>query len=196
MSPIFAGERPGRVSQPAVTVEAAYGALILAAEGTQADRAGLSDTPKRAARAWAEMMAGYGSELDLRTFDAEGCDQIVAIKDVPFFSTCEHHGLSFFGTVDFAYIPNSLILGLSKFARLAEHFGRRLQVQERLTHQMANALEDALAPQGAMVVVRAQHLCMMVRGVQKLGAQTITSAVTGAFLDNPQTRAEGMELLR
>ena len=191
----------GRLPQPAGYAEEAFQRLVILAERGHAAREGLLETPQRAARAWAELTCGYASELDLKTFDSEGCDEIVAVKDIPFHSLCEHHCLPFFGTVDFAYLPGRRILGLSKFARLADHYSRRLQVQERLTKQMADTLEDALTdgdqrPGGVLVRVRAQHLCMSMRGVQKLGAQTVTCVTRGRFRENAATRAEALELLR
>jgi GTP cyclohydrolase IA len=156
-------------------------------------RPGVRETPARAARAWAELTRGYNEKLDLKLFEAEG-DQMIVEAGVPFYSLCEHHLLPFFGNVDFAYIPHEHIIGLSKFARLTDVFSRRLQVQERLTYQLAEALEHALKPQGVMVIVRGQHLCKEMRGVQKQGSRTVTSVVMGAF-ENSETRAEAMRLM-
>jgi GTP cyclohydrolase I len=121
---------------------------------------------------------------------------MVVVKDIEFYSMCEHHMLPFFGRAAVGYIPNGKIVGLSKVARVVDVFARRLQVQERLTNQVADALTEALHPQGLGVVLEASHLCMMMRGVQKQGSQTVTSAVRGLFKTSPRTRAEFMELIR
>jgi GTP cyclohydrolase I len=187
--------RNGRVGQPACLLEDAFTSLILAAEGADANREGLAETPERAARAWRELTAGYRAELDLKTFSAEGYDEIVVVRDLPFYSMCEHHCLPFWGKADFAYLPDERILGLSKFARLLEHYSRRLQVQERMTTQIAEHLVEALRPQGVGVVVRAEHLCMAMRGVQRPGHTTVTSVMRGAFRDQPETRSEALALM-
>lgn len=187
--------RDSSLPEPAAYLREAFERLIVAAEGESADREGLAETPMRAAQAWRELTAGYRGKLDLKTFDAEGFDQIVTMRGLPFYSLCEHHLLPFHGTADFAYIPGRRILGLSKFARLLEHFSRRLQVQERLTWQMADALVEALSPKGVMVVVRAEHFCMSMRGVQKPGHSTLTSVVRGLMKDDQKARDEALSLM-
>jgi GTP cyclohydrolase I len=184
----------GRLPQPVGYLEEAFRRLIIAGHGG-IDDGTLTDTPSRAAAAWRELMRGYGPAPDLRTFDAEGFDEIIAVGGLAFYSTCEHHLLPFAGTADFAYLPGPCILGLSKFARLLDHHSRRLQVQERLTQQLADALDDALDPRGVMVVLRAEHFCMACRGVEAAGHVTTTSVVRGRFKENPTTKAEAMELL-
>lgn len=188
-------ERTGSPALPGGAAEAAYRQLIAAAEPGTAERDGLLETPYRAARAWRELTSGYNATPDLRTFPADGYDEIVAATRLPFFSLCEHHLLPFFGVAHIAYLPGERILGLSKFARLLEMYARRLQVQERLTQQLADHLWKALEPQGVAVVIEAEHLCMAMRGVQKLGANTRTSVMRGAFRDKPEARAEALNLL-
>jgi GTP cyclohydrolase I len=129
-------------------------------------------------------------------FYEDTCDEMVIIKDIEFYSMCEHHMLPFFGRAAVGYVPNGKIIGLSKVARVVDVFARRLQVQERLTNQVADALVKALSPQGLGVVMEASHLCMMMRGVQKQNSQTVTSAVRGTFRSSPRTRAEFMELIK
>ena len=171
-----------------------YEGLIRAA-GEDPSRDGLLDTPARAARAWRELTAGYTTEPELTVFPADGFDQVVGLRDISFFSLCEHHLLPFYGHAHIAYLPGEEILGLSKFARVVETYARRLQVQERLTQQVASRLSEVLAPRGLLVVVEAEHLCMAMRGVQKIGSRTRTSFAGGAFRDNAESRAEAMALL-
>jgi len=175
----------------------AYMKLLTAAEPGEL-REGLVDTPARAAQSWRELTCGYGDPDpdDLRTFDATHFDQIVVEKDLPFFSLCEHHALPFWGTTDIAVLPNMDVLGLSKYARIVQHYSRRLQMQERMTEDIADCIEAATHPVGTLVIVRAGHLCMQMRGVQKLGATTITSVARGRFRLEPGAKAEAMELLR
>lgn len=153
------------------------------------------ETARRAASAWAELTAGYRADPDLRTFAADGYDEIVAVSDIPFYSLCEHHLLPFHGYAHVAYIPAERILGLSKFARLVNVYARRLQLQERLTAQIAGALDDALAPRGVAVVLQAEHLCMAMRGVQTPGTKTTTSVMLGRFRESDATRHEVLGLL-
>jgi GTP cyclohydrolase I len=153
-------------------------------------------TPARAARAWSELTAGYAAEPDLTSFDAEGYDEIVAVAGIPFYSLCEHHLLPFHGTAHIAYLPDGRILGLSKFARLVDVYARRLQVQERLTSQIADRLDAELAPQGVAVVLEAEHLCMTMRGVRAAGSVTRTSVMRGVFRSKPEARAEAFDLFR
>jgi GTP cyclohydrolase I len=155
----------------------------------------LDDTPARAARAWDELTAGYYAEPELTTFPAEGYDEVVAVSSIPFYSLCEHHLLPFHGTAAIAYLPGERILGLSKFARLVDLYARRLQLQERLTAQIADHLVDLLDPRGVVVLLRGEHLCMTMRGVQKPGAYTTTSVVRGRFRESAPARAEALGLL-
>ncbi|GEM_PF-18491 len=171
---------------------------ILEAIGEDPDREGLQDTPKRVAKAYAEFFAGLHQSADQvlsTTFDIAH-DELVLVKDIPFYSTCEHHLVPFHGTAHIGYIPaaEGRVTGLSKLARLVELFARRPQVQERLTTQIVEALEEHLHPRGAIVVIQAEHMCMSMRGVRKPGAKTVTSAVRGQ-LRNPSTRSEAMSLI-
>lgn len=165
--------------------------------GEDPDRDGLLDTPMRVAKAWQELTQGYNINPGnlLKTFENDGTRDLVVVRDIPFYSLCEHHMLPFTGTAHVAYIPGDRIVGLSKFARLVDAFARRLQVQERLTNQIATTIDDVLKPSGVMVVIEAEHFCMAMRGVQKQGSKTITSAVRGVFNDKPEARAEALELL-
>jgi GTP cyclohydrolase I len=175
-------------------------AEILAAIGEDPGRDGLADTPARVARMYAEIFAGLreqpGRHLSV-TFEAHH-DEMVMVKDIDLFSVCEHHLVPWFGQAHVAYIPGleGRITGLSKLARLVEGFARRPQVQERLTTQVADAIELALQPRGVLVVVEAQHLCMSMRGVRKPGARTVTSAVRGVFRDSVATRSEAMGFIQ
>lgn len=166
--------------------------------GEDPTREGLRDTPGRVARAWKSWTCGYGQDPKalLRTFE-EGSkyDEMVVVKDIPFYSHCEHHLAPFFGTASIAYVPNGRIVGLSKLPRLLEVYARRLQVQERLTQQVADALMDTLQPRGAAVRVVARHLCMESRGVCKAGSETVTNALRGVFFDDAKTRGEFLQLV-
>jgi GTP cyclohydrolase I len=153
------------------------------------------ETARRAAQAWGELTSGYGYEPELTTFPAHGYDEIVAVGSIPFYSLCEHHLLPFFGRAHIAYLPADRILGLSKFARVVDRYARRLQLQERITSQVADHLERALAPRGVAVVLQAEHLCMAMRGVQALGTQTTTSVMRGRFRESDAARAEVLGLL-
>lgn len=161
------------------------------------------ETPTRVAKMWNELLSGYDkdpAEILSKTFDVDaGGDVngngIVIVKDIPLFSQCEHHLVPFYGKVDIAYIPRTKVVGLSKFARLVECFGRRLQVQERLTKQIMDAIVENLDPIGVMVVIKAEHMCMTMRGIQKPGTQTITSRVYGVFFDKPEARQEALNLI-
>src|SRR4051812_6423839 len=172
---------------------------ILEAIGEDPEREGLRGTPGRVARAYVESFGGLhrdASEIVNVVFD-EQHDEMVLVKDIEVASTCEHHLVPFHGVAHVGYIPNETgqITGLSKLARLVDVFARRPQVQERLTTQIADALEAALQPSGVIVVVECEHLCMSYRGVRKPGSKTITSAVRGSFRDNASTRAEAMSLI-
>ncbi len=172
---------------------------ILFAIGEDPDRDGLRDTPARVARAYAEQFAGLGlnaSDVLTTVFDAD-YDEMVIVRDIELYSTCEHHLVPFIGVAHVGYVPNEKgqITGLSKLARLVDVFARRPQVQERMTSQIADALMDTLDPRGVIVIIEAEHLCMSMRGVRKPGAKTVTSAVRGCFLSSESTRAEAMSLL-
>lgn len=165
--------------------------------GDDPDRQGLKQTPERVAKSMAFLTSGYGMEPEDVINGAlfEDCHRnMVMVKDIEMYSLCEHHLLPFFGKVHIAYIPNGKIIGLSKAARLVEVFARRLQVQERLTEQVVQALWELVEPEGAGVVVEAYHLCMMMRGVQKQNSKTITSAMRGSFLADQKTRDEFLRL--
>lgn len=168
--------------------------------GEDPERGGLRETPRRVAKAWAHWCSGYGKNPAdiLKVFEdgAEKCDEMVIVKDIPIYSKCEHHLADIFGTATIAYIPNGKIVGLSKLARLADMFARRLQVQERLTNQIADALEEHLQPKGVGVIIRARHMCMESRGICQQGHYTITSALRGVLKDKPEARAEFMELAK
>ena len=179
------------------SAEAAVRQLLLAI-GENPDRDGLRDTPARVARAYAEMFSGLRQtpeEVLTTTFDA-GHDEMVIVKDIELYSTCEHHLVPFHGVAHIGYIPNAngRITGLSKLARLVDVFAKRPQVQERLTTQVADSLVRILEPRGAIVVMECEHLCMSMRGIRKPGAKTVTSAVRGQLHD-PATRAEAMSLI-
>ena len=173
---------------------------ILKLLGEDPTREGLLKTPIRVEKAFKHFTKGYTQDaaeiLKSAVFDASDYDEMVIVKDIDVFSMCEHHLLPFFGKCHIAYIPkNGNILGVSKLARLAEAFARRLQLQEQLTSQIANTLYEELKPLGVMVVIEAEHTCMTLRGVKKSGAQTVTSAVLGGFRKDPRTRAEAMSLI-
>ncbi len=166
--------------------------------GEDPTRGGLEETPKRVLKAWNDWCSGY--EIDpasvLKVFEdgAEDCDEMVVVKDIPFYSHCEHHMAPFFGTATIAYIPNGKIVGLSKLSRLLDVFAKRLQVQERLTTQIADAIMEHLDALGCGVVIKARHMCMESRGVSKQGHHTITSALRGVLKTQPETRAEFLSL--
>lgn len=172
---------------------------MLLAMGENPDREGLLDTPDRVIRSWSELYAGYHqdpADILKTTFgDVNGYDEMILLKDIPFHSTCEHHMLPFEGTAHVAYLPKDRVVGLSKLARLVDCFARRLQIQERMTREIANALMAHLQPLGCGVVIEASHGCMVCRGVKKEGARMVTSALDGDFR-NPATRAEFMALIK
>jgi GTP cyclohydrolase I len=171
---------------------------IIEALGEDPDREGLVDTPERVAAFYAEVFDGLhrdpGDVVDA-FFGEEHYQEIVMVREIPFYSMCEHHFVPFHGQAHVAYIPKGQVTGLSKLARLVEGFARRPQMQERLTAQVADALTERLQPLGVLVVVEAEHLCMSMRGVKKPGATTVTSAVRGIMESQPATRAEAMSLL-
>lgn len=173
---------------------------ILLAVGEDPTRDGLRETPARVARSLREQFGGLAmtpAEVLTTVFDADH-EEMVLVRDIELYSTCEHHLVPFFGVAHVGYIPNEKgqITGLSKLARLVDLFARRPQVQERMTSQIADALMENLEPRGVIVIIEAEHLCMSMRGVRKPGAKTVTSAVRGSFLSSESTRAEAMSLLR
>ncbi len=174
-------------------------AKILKELGEDVQREGLERTPERVAKALQFLTSGYQQDVKDVLNDAlfvEDYDEMVVVKDIDVMSLCEHHLLPFVGKCHVAYLPGKKIVGLSKIPRLVEMFSRRLQVQERLTTQIAQTLQEALRPRGVAVVIEAIHLCMVMRGVEKQNSKAVTSAMLGAFRDRPETRAEFMELIK
>ena len=171
---------------------------ILEGIGEDVQREGLRDTPQRVARMYGEVFGGLTvnpADVVSTVFDDENHEEMVMVKDIPFYSMCEHHLIPFHGKAHVAYLPKGRLTGLSKMARLVEAFAKRPQLQERLTTQIADTLMESLAPHGVMVVVEAEHLCMSMRGVKKPGSITVTSAVRGAFCDRDATRSEAFSLI-
>lgn len=199
VDPIGAGAQGPRPAYDHDRAEAAIRELLIAV-GEDPDREGLRDTPARVARAYAETFAGLHcdpADVLARTFNEEH-RELVLVRDIPIYSTCEHHLVPFHGVAHIGYIPGAsgTVTGLSKLARLVDLYAKRPQVQERLTSQVADALVDRLAPNGVIVVIECEHLCMAMRGIRKPGAVTTTSAVRGSFRSNASTRAEAMRLIR
>ena len=185
------------IDQP--RIEAAVREILIAI-GEDPERDGLQKTPARVARFYAEVCAGLHEDPAVHlqtTFEADH-DEMVMVRDIPLHSLCEHHLAPFLGMAHVAYIPNDdgRVIGLSKFARLIDGYARRPQVQERLTSQVADALDSTLSPKGVMVVIEAEHLCMSMRGVRKAGSTTVTSAVRGLFRSNVATREEAMRFIQ
>ncbi|MEZ2219511.1 GTP cyclohydrolase I FolE [Rhizobium sp. RCC_161_2] len=174
--------------------------VLLRWAGDDPQREGLLDTPERVAKAYRELFAGYDmSPEDVlgRTFEeVSGYDDMVLVRDIPFFSHCEHHMVPIIGKAHVAYLPNGRVLGLSKIARTVEIFGRRLQTQEAMTAQIANAIDDSLRPRGVAVMIEAEHMCMAMRGVQKQGSSTLTTTFTGAFKADPAEQVRFMTMVR
>lgn len=173
--------------------------MILEAIGENADRPDLKKTPERVAEMYAEIFSGISKDpaRELEVLLTEKHDEMVLLKDIPLYSICEHHLLPFIGKAHIAYIPkNNKVTGLSKIVRVVEILSKRLQVQERLTTEIAEILMKKLKPMGVMVIIEAEHLCMSMRGVKKSGVLTVTSAVRGVFKENPKTRAETLALIK
>jgi GTP cyclohydrolase I len=172
---------------------------VIAIVGEDPNREGLRKTPERFEKALKFLTSGYHQNVDSllngATFSVH-YDEMVVVKDIEFFSLCEHHLLPFFGKAHVAYLPSKRVLGLSKIARLVNMFGRRLQIQERMTYQIAQAIEDKISPEGVGVIIEARHLCMQMRGVEKQHGQAVTSAMLGSFRHNKQTRDEFLSLVR
>jgi GTP cyclohydrolase I len=172
---------------------------ILKALGEDPQRDGLEDTPQRVARAYAELTAGYSEDIDKlinqALFDVE-YNEMVLVKDINFYSLCEHHMLPFFGTAHVAYVPDKKVVGLSKIPRIVQVFSRRLQVQERLNRQIAETLLEKLQPLGVGVVLEARHMCMEMRGIKSCDSPTVTSTMLGSFQQDQRTRGEFLRLIR
>jgi GTP cyclohydrolase I len=168
--------------------------------GDNPDREGLKDTPRRVVKSYAELYGGYQhdpEEVLGRTFEeVAGYDDIVLVRDIPFFSHCEHHMVPIIGKAHVAYLPDGRVLGLSKIARTIDIFARRLQTQETMTAQIANAIDEILQPKGVAVLIEADHMCMAMRGVQKIGSSTMTTTFTGTFKHDPREQARFMSMLR
>jgi GTP cyclohydrolase I len=174
--------------------------LLLRWAGDDPTREGLLDTPKRVATAYRELFGGYDQspeEVLGRTFEeVGGYDDMVLVKDIPFYSHCEHHMVPIIGKAHVAYLPKGRVLGLSKIARLVEVFGRRLQTQESMTAQIAHSIQDVLQPRGVAVMIEAEHLCMAMRGIQKQGSTTLTTTFTGEFQSNAAEQARYLTMIR
>ena len=171
---------------------------ILEEIGEDPEREGLLKTPERVSKAYMDLTAGYRMKLDdivNKAMFHEAYDEMVLVKNIDVFSLCEHHMLPFFGIAHVAYIPNGKIIGVSKISRIVEMFARRLQVQERMTDQIANTLYDVLQPEGVGVIVNAQHLCMVMRGIKKINSVMTTSSMLGSFKDDQRTRSEFLSLV-
>jgi len=171
---------------------------LLTEIGEDPQREGLARTPHRVAKAWKFIAKGYDQKLDDVLNDAifeDECSEMVVVRDIEFFSMCEHHMLPFFGKAHVAYIPRGRVIGLSKIPRILEMYSRRLQIQERITHQLAEALNDLLDPAGVAVVLEGRHLCMQMRGVEKQNSFATTSAMLGEFHDEAETRAEFLSII-
>lgn len=198
------GEPPAQRAEEAAHVELAKATMpqiyseLLRRIGEDPARDGLLRTPERMEKAMAFLTRGYGQTVEDvlhgALFDVD-YDEMVIVKDIEFYSMCEHHLLPFFGTAHVAYLPDKKVVGLSKVARIVDLFARRLQVQERMTQQIAEAIQDAVHPQGVGVVLEGQHLCMMMRGVEKQGSHTVTSSMLGVFKTQQQTRGEFLSLI-
>jgi GTP cyclohydrolase I len=190
------------IHQPATLTSATYEELVremIVRLGEDPDREGLSRTPTRVEKAMQFLVKGYKDDPEALLREAlftVNYDEMVIVKDIEMFSLCEHHLLPFFGKVHVAYIPNGKVIGLSKIPRLIEAFSRRLQIQERLTTQIAEAIQSTIEPQGVGVVIEARHLCMMMRGVEKQHSSAVTSSMLGCFRSEEETRTEFLSLIR
>lgn len=174
--------------------------VLLRWAGDDPQREGLLDTPKRVAKAYRELFSGYdlaAEDVLGRTFEeVAGYDDMVLVKDIPFFSHCEHHMVPIIGKAHVAYLPNGRVLGLSKIARVVEIFGRRLQTQETMTAQIARSIDESLSPRGVAVMIEAEHMCMAMRGIQKQGSTTLTTTFTGDFKTEPTEQVRFMTMIR
>ena len=195
----LASEAPKTSEGPSISEAEGAIRTLIAFAGDQPDREGLLETPRRVARAYGELFSGYATDphtLLKRTFsETEGYDEMVVLRDIPFASHCEHHMAPFIGTAHVAYLPRQRVVGISKLARVVDAYARRLQIQEKLTVQIADAIDTVLRPLGVAVVLRAQHQCMTMRGVNKPGVCMLTSRMLGAFRDNPGTRREFLSMI-
>jgi len=171
---------------------------ILYEIGEDPDREGLKDTPKRVVKSWQELYSGYSQDPEelFTVFESEGYDQIILLKDIELYSTCEHHMLPFYGKAHVAYIPNDKVIGISKLARIADLYARRLQIQERIGEQVTECLMQHLQPGGAACIIEARHMCMCARGVGKQNSVMTTSSLKGAFFDSQEARSELMQLIK
>ena len=190
-------DQSGRPSQKEAEVAVR---VLLRWAGDDPEREGLLDTPARVAKAYRELFSGYdlaAEDVLGRTFEeVAGYDDIVLVKDIPFFSHCEHHMVPIIGKAHVAYLPNGKVLGLSKIARVVEIYGRRLQTQETMTAQIARSIDETLNPRGVAVMIEAEHMCMAMRGVQKQGSTTLTTTFTGAFKTEPTEQVRFMTMIR
>ncbi len=192
-------ETSATLSQPSQEQAEEAVRILLQWAGDDPDRAGLRDTPARVARAYREFFVGYGTDpvaILARTFEeTDGYDEIVLLRDIRLESTCEHHMAPIIGRGHVAYLPHRRVVGISKLARVVDAYAKRLQIQEKLTAQIANTIQDVLEPRGVAVVVEAAHQCMTTRGVHKPGVTMVTSRMLGAFRDNPATRRELLSMI-
>ncbi|MGB2579134.1 GTP cyclohydrolase I [Elusimicrobium simillimum] len=188
-----------QVRKPAITEAKAHQNWreLLAYIGEDPNREGLLETPKRIVKSWDKLFGGYKQKPEsvLKTFVEGSCDEMVVLKDIEFYSTCEHHFQPFFGTISIGYLPNKRVLGVSKLARLVEIYSRRLQIQEKLSAEIADSLMKHLNPLGVMVVCKARHMCVCSRGVEKHNAVMITSAIRGVF-KKPEVRSEFLDFIQ
>jgi len=203
VKPLVATARDGdkqRIEKPTRDEAEAAVRVLLRWAGDDPDREGLRETPRRVVKAYEEFFGGYTQDpkevLERIFAEVEGYDDLVMVRDIPFFSHCEHHMVPFVGRAHIAYYPTGGVVGLSKLARLVDVFARRLQTQEAMTALIANTIEQELTPRGVAVLVEAEHMCMSMRGVKKSGSQTVTVQFSGAFRDNPAEQAHFYTLLR
>lgn len=193
-------KEPTNISKPTREEAEAAVKILLAWAGEDVEREGLLDTPKRVAKAYGEFFKGYDQDpadvLKTTFEDVGGYGDIILVRDIPFYSHCEHHMVPFIGKAHIAYYPTSGVVGLSKLARVVDIFSRRLQTQENLTTQIAGSIDDALKPRGVAVLMEAEHMCMSLRGVQKAGVSTVTTQFTGIFHEEAEERARFIDLIR